>query len=163
MFRITLTSVVAFTVVGCVDLQEGARVKVEAPYGRGIEYTDTAREVQAVEYGDATAVTIRCYCQSHRVVVDFKARNVSLDIKGTYSIGGYHGSAEDAGVRPIPAKALHFSSRREGSVLVLDSPEWEYIHHSFLVDNVIVTSSLPVHFEHLTYEQLYDRKSKPPQ
>src|SRR5215203_7333045 len=100
MMRITMTSVVAFALVGCVDLREGAEMKVEAPYGRGIEYTDTAREVQAVEYGDAASVTIRCYCQSHRVEVDFKARNLTLDIKGTYSIGGYHGSAKDAGVRP---------------------------------------------------------------
>ena len=137
-------------------------VDIEAPYGRGIEYNDTAKEVQTIDIGDAASVTIRCYCQSHRVENHFESRPLVLDITGTYSIGGYHGSAEDAGAKPIPAKALQFSVSREGSVLLLESPEWEYIHHSFLIDDLVVRSALPVHFEHLTYRQLYDRKNKQP-
>jgi hypothetical protein len=161
MIRRLVHFAIAACAVGCSTPNDPEAIRLEAPYGRGIEFTDKANQTQSIDIGDAGAATIRCYCQSHRVEMDFKAREITLEIAGTYSIGGYHGSAEDAGARPIPEKALHFSFRREGQVVILESPEWEYIHHSFLIDDLVVRSPIPVHFEHFAYEQLENRNSEP--
>lgn len=144
-------------IVGCSALKDS---DVIAPYGRGIEFEDTASQKQVVELGDAGAAIIRCYCQSHRVKVDYSAKAITLRIMGTYSIGGYHGSKADAGAEPIPDGALHFSQERSENKIVLDSAEWQYIHHSLVIDSLEVTTPVQVHFEHYTYEQLYGRGSK---
>lgn len=134
---------------------------VENPYGdMGIHFADTATQVQRVPLGKARKVVIECYCPNTEVKY-FGARDeILLRITGTYSIGGYHGSREDAGAVPIPRGGLHFQSQESGGVLRLASREFRYIHHSLRLLSVTVRApdGVEVVFEKLSREQVDERK-----
>jgi hypothetical protein len=85
---------------------------------------------------------------------------VVLDIAGRFSIVGYHGSREKAGVRDLSGPELGFSVSRPDDTLTLSSPEWTFIHHALLIDHLTITlpESIAIRFRQLSSDQLEGRR-----
>jgi len=80
-------------------------------------------------------------------------------VRGTYSIEGYHGSRQDAGAKPIASSDFEFQSSETNNVLTLESPEWTYLHHTLLIDEleIIVPFVLKVHVDQFSFDELEGR------
>ena len=95
---------------------------------------------QAVSLEREREVVVECTLPEERVQVQRAAeRKVVLQMSGRFSIAGYHGSREDAGVREIAGDELAFRVSRAKEQITLASPEWAYIHHALLIDQLTIT------------------------
>jgi hypothetical protein len=122
-------------------------------------YSSTATVRQTITINDNEAITIRCYCPQYTVRRESDSDSITLVVRGTYSIEGYHGSRQDAGAKPIASSDLEFQSSEADNVLTLESPEWIYLHHTLLIDEleIIVPFVLKVHVDQLSFDELVGR------
>jgi hypothetical protein len=104
----------------------------------GVNYSSSASLTQKIPVKNAKTITIKCYCRSYTVIRNYEYKDIRLKIDGTFSIAGYHGSAEDAGAVPLKPEGLAFKVSRKHDSLTLKSPEWVYIHHSLYLDKLVV-------------------------
>jgi hypothetical protein len=65
--------------------------------------------------------------------------NVTLDVTGRYSITGYYGLRENAGVQELAGPELAFRIARGPIRLSLSSPEWIWLHHDLFVEQLTIT------------------------
>ena len=95
---------------------------------------------QVVPLSGESSVTVESWLREDKVEVRRGADGeVTLDIAGTYSIAGYHGSREDAGAVDLREAQLAFRISRTAQTLTLTSPEWWYIHHTLSLDRLTIT------------------------
>lgn len=85
---------------------------------------------------------------------------IVLDIAGRFSIAGYHGPREKAGIHDLSGPDLDFGVSRSNNALTLSSPEWTYIHHTFLTNHLTITlpESIAIKFQQLSSDQLEGRR-----
>jgi hypothetical protein len=86
------------------------------------------------------------------------ASGVELDIEGTHSSQGYHGNQEKP--RTVAPELLRFAEHRSDGEVLLESREYTYIHHAYLIDHlaVVVPPGQEVRFEPLAYQELEGRR-----
>lgn len=131
-------------------------------YGESIgivDYKSSANLSQIVKVPDASRVVIACYCRSYTVARDWTAKDLVLNIAGTFEIDGYHGSLEYAGARPLAATALRFEETRSDRLVRLESPEWTVLHHSLVIDSLQLTAPghMDVRVEPISMDELRGR------
>lgn len=127
-----------------------------------VSYSSSASFTQKIPVENAKTITIRCYCRSYAVKRDGKYSDITLNIDGTFSIAGYHGSPEDAGAVPLKPESLAFKVDRKNNSLTISSTEWLYIHHALYVDKLVVLAPedrLQIRVEQLNIGDLINRKS----
>jgi hypothetical protein len=113
---------------------------------------------QRVSSERTDTIVIRCYCPRREVVRSSRVSGVELDVDGTHSSQGYHGDQEKP--RTVAPELLRFVERRSDGEILLESREYTYIHHAFLIDHlrVIVPAGQEVRFEPLAYQELEGRR-----
>jgi hypothetical protein len=140
------------------------RVVVEDPHdsARLVNFQDRDSQIQRVKLDGARRVILECYCRRRKIAIirPLAGEPMTLRIDGLYNINGYHGTREDAGARPIPPEALHFTRTDEDGVIRMRSTEWRFMHHKLVVESlrVEVPSGVMVQFALLTDEALGERR-----
>ncbi len=123
-----------------------------------VEFTVKVTQRQRVPLSGATEVLVRCYCPKQVAITHSKSVDLVLDVAGTYGSGGYHGKQEKP--KSMPRELLTFLVRNEGGRLILESKEFTYVHHAYLLSAATVTvpRDVVVRFEALSRDDLYDRR-----
>ena len=128
-----------------------------------ISYLSSDTYKQKVSTKDISSITIQCYCSTYSVVRKYDTKDLTLNIWGTFSIGGYQGFVEDAGAAPLKPEQLSFAVSNDNGSLTLSSPEWSQIHHALLIDKLEVHAPLGgmhIKVEQLKYTDLEGRNSE---
>ncbi len=86
------------------------------------------------------SVNVVCYCETYSVRRDDNATSLQLEVFGSYSIAGYHGSKESAGLRPLDPQQLRFSESKTIESITLTSSEWSFIHHAVLIEKLEIVA-----------------------
>lgn len=113
---------------------------------------------QRVSVADSDVIVVRCYCPNREVIYSSNVSYVELHGVGTHSSKGYHGEQEKP--RSVSPELLRFSERRTDGRLILESREYTYIHHAFLVDLLRLTAPVgqDVRFEPISPGELEGRQ-----
>ena len=116
---------------------------------------------QIVQLMNDTEVVVESSMPEAKVVVQRgMASEVVLDITGRFSIAGYHGPRENAGVQDLSGPELAFTLSRPDGTLTLSSPEWTFIHHALMIDHLTITlpESIALRLRQLSSDQLEGRR-----
>ncbi len=107
-----------------------------AAIGRTDDFSVSGDYVQRVSAKTVQTVVIRCHCLNRVVTQTPGLDDIQLRISGTHSSVGYHGPQ----IKPdaIDTELLRFVERRADGTLVLESQEYTYIHHAFIIDSLQV-------------------------
>lgn len=112
--------------------------------------------VQEIPVDDAKILQVRCYCPEislKRTGSEF----IQLTIEAVLSSSGYHGKQ----VKPteIAPSALSFALNRVAETLEVESYEHTYMHHTFLVQTLvlIVPPDVEVRIVQIPYRELEER------
>ncbi len=121
------------------------------------DFSVSGTTVQAISIEDNQLVTIRCFCPNISVKRDTIENILSLKITGTHGSGGYHGDQ----VKPesISENLLRFVEKLNTSELILESHEYTYIHHAFIIHMLEISapSNAEIRIEVISDEDLHDR------
>ena len=112
---------------------------------------------QTIPIEDKQLVTIRCFCPNISVKRDVFENILSLKITGTHGSGGYHG--EQVKPESISENLLRFAEKLSANELVLESHEYTYIHHAFIIHllEISAPSNAVIRIEIISDEDLHDR------
>jgi len=117
---------------------------------------------QIIDAKDIKAIHIHCYCKSGFVRKISTDNKIAVRVVGTQSSVGYHGSQDIP--KDIPEKLLSFKESRNGSFLKLESREYTFIHHAYLIDFLEVSApekvkiiKLPLRWNELQGRKINER------
>ena len=133
---------------------------VTASHGQ-VFFQSSQSHRQIIQLMNETEVVVESSMPEAKVVVQ---RGISLeivlDIAGRFSIAGYHGPREKAGIHDLSGPDLGFGVSRSNGTLTLSSPEWTYIHHTFLINHLTITlpESIAIRLRQLSSDQLEGRR-----
>lgn len=116
--------------------------------------------IQQVDLADIDKLILRCHCSGALKFGTTQIDAAQHNITGTYSSVGYHGDQE----KPVSIsdQLLAFKETRYGTTLILESQEYTFIHHAFLIEKLEIQMPRNVNFQFdvLNYEELVGRKVK---
>ena len=103
-------------------------------------------------------VQIYCYCESGVIRTESFDEKLTLKVIGTNSSVGYHGAQEIP--EEISEDILYFKVTRIGSTLKLESHEFIYIHHAYLIDHleISVPPRIDIQLNKIEWDELQGRK-----
>jgi hypothetical protein len=133
-----------------------------ATAGRDVVFFQSSQSHrQIVPLVNDTEVVVESSMPQAKIVVQRGiSPEVVLDITGRFSIAGYHGSRENAGVQDLSGPELAFTLSRSNGTLTLSSPEWTFLHHALLIDSLTITlpESIALRARQLSSDQLENRR-----
>jgi len=92
--------------------------------------------VQRIAVPRDQTIVIKCYCPSRKATEDANSTELELRFSGTFSSVGYHGDQKKPS--SIPEKFMRFTVTKNGSKLTIESHEFQFIHHLFVIDELEV-------------------------
>lgn len=107
------------------------------------DYSISANNVQHVSLKDIKSVFVNCYCRTATIKKDALENVLELKAEVTKDSIGYHGKQEIP--TKIPNNLMQFKETRNGPVLKLESKEYIFMHHAYLIDQLIIT--VPKHVD----------------
>lgn len=139
--------------------KRGLAVLVACTVGAGCarlfpdDFSVSGETTQREEVSDLRAVIIRCFCPDRAITPVEGATQLELRISATHSSVGYHGEQD----RPSTQEDFGFVATRADGVLVLESPEYRYIHHTLIFTRlrVLAPAAVDVRFEPLVADDLH--------
>lgn len=127
------------------------------PVSESDDFSVSGVTTQYISIDNTGPIIIRCYCQKRSITRHSENAKLTLVIAGTHSSVGYHGTQDKPDV--IAPQLLRFAERREGNSLILESKEYTYIHHAFIIDDLQITApaGIKVIVEPISYSTLEGR------
>ena len=143
----------------CASMDENAATPAKSggyvnPTDYGIKGSfDTSINIDGIQ-----TIQIYCYCESVILKSESSGKNLSLKVFGTKSSQGYHGSQKIP--EEISDETLNFKETRIGPTLKLESHEFTYIHHSFLIKQLEISVSpwVAIQLNKIGYHELDGRR-----
>ena len=105
-----------------------------ASLGFSDDFSVSGETTQTVEVDEDVSVTIRCFCENRKITRTSSEGFIVLIIRGTHGSVGYHG--EQHKPESISPNLLEFVEKRSNANLVLESREYTYTHHAYIVDEL---------------------------
>jgi hypothetical protein len=122
------------------------------------DFSVSGRITQDISVQGTRTVVIRCFCPNREVRRDAAAKGMRLRIEGTHSSVGYHGLQEKP--TRLDEDLLRFVERWDGESLTIESREYTYIHHAFILDklDIVAPPALAVIVKPLDRNELEGRR-----
>jgi len=122
------------------------------------DFTVSGSLEQSINIEGIQTIQIYCYCESGFVIKDSLNKTPSLKVNGTHGSGGYHG--EQKIPKEVSKGLLSFKETRIGSTLKLESHEYTYIHHAYLINHleIFVPPTINVELIRLKHRELEGRQ-----
>src|SRR6478752_3335884 len=86
---------------------------------------------QSIALNGAQRVVVRCFCFKRELREVRGSRDVTLRLSANLSSVGYHGKQEKR--TRIPEALMRFRETRDGDAVMLESREYTFIHHVFML------------------------------
>ncbi len=111
-------------------------------YGQDFSVEDCL--TQTVNAENINYLIIECYCDNGVEINKKLTETINIDITGKLESVGYHGIQNKP--EEIGEKILFFKTEIKNDTLRLLSKEWTFMHHSFLIDKLII--QIPERMKH---------------
>ena len=125
------------------------------------DYSITDKTIQSFSAEKIKEIEIHCFCSSNIKVNRFESPKIDIEISGKMDSVGYHGKQNKP--NGIASELLEFDFVKNEGTLVLISNEFTFIHHAFVIKNLVVNLPngikyriIPIH-----YSDLEGRNSSP--
>jgi hypothetical protein len=103
---------------------------------RSSDFFVSSSYTQVIPLGGSKKVVVSCYCPTSTATESSTIDELQLRVVGSYSSVGYHGHQQ----RPsaVPVDLMQFKASEDNDELRLESREFTFIHHRFLLNRVEV-------------------------
>lgn len=124
------------------------------------DYSATSSYTQKIDVPVDVPLIVRTYCQDKSIVHTSEAEGVVLHMKATSSSAGYHGFQLKP--RKVHVSLMKFNEYEQDGSYILESNEYTYIHHAFILDSlkVVVPEGQKVEFEEVNSSDLEGRSNR---
>lgn len=156
-----LLSVILLTLImttSCVSTNKEAISPSETDgYVNPSDYAVTGSVEKSIDLEGVQTVQIYCYCESEFTRTESFDDKLTLKVIGTERSVGYHGPQETP--NEVSDAMLNFKETRIGSTLKLESHEYFFIHHSYLIDHLEISAParIEIRLNQLEYNKLQGR------
>jgi hypothetical protein len=103
---------------------------------RSSDFLVSSSHTQSVPIAGSRRVVVSCYCPTSSATESSTIDELQLRVAGSYSSVGYHGHQERP--RTVPVELMQFKVSEDNDELRLESREFTFIHHRFLLNRVEV-------------------------
>ena len=102
------------------------------------DFAVTGKITQSITIENDLPVVIRCYCENRTINKNPNENILELKITGTHASVGYHGEQEKPEF--ISPGLLRFVEKRNSEGLILESREYTYIHHAYIINSLQISA-----------------------
>jgi len=121
------------------------------------DFSVSGETTQTIKVDEDVSVTIRCFCENRTITRTSSNSEIKLVIMGTHGSGGYHG--EQYKPKSIAPGLLKFVEKRANRNLILESREYTYIHHAYIIDalEIIAPADTVINISPISRDELEGR------
>ena len=128
-----------------------------ATFNSSDDFSVSGSIAQSIPIKTNQTVTIKCFCRNRTIKTNEIGNTLELSVTGTHSSVGYHGEQEKPEF--IAEGLLRFVEKQTTGGLTLESREYTYIHHAYIIDQleVVAPPDTEIHIRPILYDELEDR------